>query len=240
MKKVLVPLATLNLEENSFAPLHFVRETYIKKLLKYGLAPLFISPLTPTKIADELYNECDGVLLTGGSDFNPTLYKEKPHPKTEARELARDKFELEVIKKVLTDRKPFLGICRGCQALAIASGGSLHQHVPDIAPEETHSKINSYAEIADNETEVQIDKKSRLYGLLRKEKITVRCGHHQAVKTLGKNFKAVGFSLAGIIECVEYIDPSFFCFAVQSHPEIEENGDLEPLFEAFSSSVTKP
>ena len=27
---------------------------------------------------------------------------------------------------------PILGICRGCQALNVARGGTLHQHLPDV------------------------------------------------------------------------------------------------------------
>src|SRR3989338_10075560 len=143
MKKVLVPLAILP-QTDAATPLHFVRETYVKKLAKHSLLPIFVSSASPREVADELYALTDGLFYTGGSDFDSAHYGETPHPKTHIKEPARDKLEIYLLKRALHDKKPFLGICRGCQALAIASGGSLHQHVPDIADGENHDPAESY------------------------------------------------------------------------------------------------
>lgn len=138
MKKILVPLATQKNEHNTLAPLHYFRATYIQKLLTYNLVPLFVTTLMPKEMIDELYNHSDGIYFIGGTDFHPSTYGEHPHPKTDANDPERDALELYVLKKTLADKKPFLGICRGCEALAIASRGNLYQHLSDIFPEENH------------------------------------------------------------------------------------------------------
>ena len=33
---------------------------------------------------------------------------------------------------------PVLGVCRGLQVMAVATGGSLHQHLPDLIGHERH------------------------------------------------------------------------------------------------------
>ncbi len=47
-------------------------------------------------------------------------------------EPALDLFELAVARRADQRGIPVLGICRGCQALNVARGGTLHQHLPDV------------------------------------------------------------------------------------------------------------
>lgn len=72
--------------------------------------------------------ECDILVLGGGSDINPGLYK---HPNIASYPSAptRDKIEWEDCKKALELNIPIVGICRGCQMLAALSGGVLIQDV---------------------------------------------------------------------------------------------------------------
>lgn len=117
-------MATISLAENSIAPLHFARETYIKKLLEYNLIPVFLTPLLKEEMVNVLYSECEGVMLMGGNDYDPAFYNEVKHERTEPKEPVRDRIEQYDLRKTLEDKKPYLGICRGCQALAIAAGGT--------------------------------------------------------------------------------------------------------------------
>jgi putative glutamine amidotransferase len=241
MKKVLVPLAVKSLTENSVAPLHFVRETYINKLVENNLTPVFISTKISKEMVDELYSECDGVLFTGGSDFHSENYGENEHEKLDASERERDKLEIYILKKVLNDKKPFLGICRGCQALAIASGGTLEQHIPDTEEHEVHmsefaDRSMTYEDLVSTEKHrVKIDKNSKAFRILKKEMIETNSAHHQAVKTVGKSLQVVGMTQAGIVEIIEHKE--FFCFGLQSHPEAEVNGDLEVFFHKFAEAI---
>lgn len=240
MKKVLVPLGLLHRVKGSSTPLQVARLTYAKKLFRYGLVPIFISPISPEEVTEELYRICDGVLCIGGSDFDPSLYGEERHEKAEVDEPERDRLEIFVIRKALEDRKPLLGICRGCQALAVAAGGKLHQYIEELVGEEDHglSESVSYEQLADRPGHVvNVESGSRLHGIVGKAKAIANCGHHQAVKDPGEHMLTAATAPSGLIEAIEHEDPAYFCFGIQSHPETQENGDFEPIFAEFAEAV---
>lgn len=240
MIKILIPMETFSGDKFKLFPVYGAFASYVQKLINRNLLPLFVSPsMTPEGI-DDLYQIADGIHFMGGADIDPKYYNQIKHEKTSANENLRDKMELEILKKTLKDRKPFLGICRGCQTLAVASGGTLVQHVPDIVGHTNHSLKNDqpYDALATRDKHpIIIDKTSRIYQLLGKEKIMTNSGHHQAAATVGKDFRITGKSEDGIAEVIEHIDPEYFCFAVQPHPEAEENGDLEKLFTEFANAA---
>lgn len=237
MHKVLVPLAILELAENTIGPLHSARETYIRKMVANGILPIFVSGLMPKEAIDELYAMTEGVLAMGGSDIDPVRYGETPHPKTEVKEPLRDELELYVARKALEDRKPFLGICRGEQILAVVAGGTLVQHVPDIAPDENHFAA-SYDELSEERHVIRVEEGTRLRAILGREEVPVNSGHHQSVKDPGKDLRVAAASPAGIVEAIEHRDPDYFCLGVQCHPEAL-NGDTDEIFKAFAESLDK-
>ncbi len=236
MKKILVPLEIH--QDNPIIGIHGARPTYIKKLVKYNLEPIFVSPLETNKMINEKYNLCAGAYFIGGEDWDPALYKEKKHPKTEPLEKIRDKIELPLLKRILKDRKPFLGLCRGGQGLVIATGGTLIQHVPDFYLQENHNPNACYDDLLISQKHpIRINKNSKFYRIIKKEKIMVNSYHHQAAKTLGKMLRVAAESPAGVIEVIEHKDPNYFCFGIESHPEAEENSFFENLFIAFARAV---
>lgn len=241
MDKVLVPLAVKKINDTYITPIHFAFETYIQKLVKYELEPIFVSSLFSQSMVDEVYKLCKGVLCMGGSDFDPARYGQTTHPETKPGDAKRDMLEIDLIKRVLADKKPFIGICRGCQALAIANGGTLHQHIPDIVFDERHTlpEEGNYNDLVEGKSthSILIDKKSKIYSLLRRDTVQVTTAHHQAVNNPGKNLVISGRSPKGITEIIEHVDSTFFCFGIQSHPETEENGPLEPIFYSFSEII---
>lgn len=242
LRKVLVPLAVKSLTENSIARLHFIRETYLKKLVGNNLIPVLVAETMSKEMIAELYNECCGVLFVGGSDFAPKYYNQEPHEKLDASESKRDILELDILKRLLDDKKPFLGICRGCQALAIAAGGDLLQHIPDLNLSETHmaqftDRSMTYEDLITVEKhEVIIDRESKAFLILNKNRVKVTSAHHQSVMNPGRNMKISGVSPSGITEIVEHTDPEHFCFGLQCHPEAEA-GDMEVFFKRFAEAV---
>ena len=143
-----------------------------------------------------------------------------------------------MLKKILRDRKPFLGICRGCQALAIASGGTLHQHLPDLKLKENHG-TRIYAELfaKDNGHEIFIDPKSKTRRILKTVSLKVNSAHHQAVKTTGADFAVSARSKEGIAEIIEHRDTNYFCFGIQCHLEAMRNSKLDRLFAKFAKAI---
>jgi len=111
-------------------------------------------PVSPEKVKALLDKEkIDGVLLTGGGDVDPNLYGGDPNTTMLVHRL-RDDFEIALIREARQRGLPILGICRGCQILNVALGGtvrnlrkeqkvkSLHMvfkgHAVDLNPGVTH------------------------------------------------------------------------------------------------------
>lgn len=72
----------------------------------------------------------DGLILWGGSDISPSLYKEAPISYSGPREPSqRDVFEWSLIKEAVLHNIPIIGVCRGAQMLCAYVGGKLVQDV---------------------------------------------------------------------------------------------------------------
>jgi putative glutamine amidotransferase len=105
---------------------------------------------------------------------------------------------------------PLLGICRGAQALNVARGGTLHQHV------EGHRQT----EVATSPAQrVAVAPDSLLAAIVQSgEELEVNSFHHQAVDVPGSGLRAVAHAADGTVEAIE--DPARpFMLGVQWHAE---------------------
>ena len=234
MIKVLIPCRSVSDKENCVPPILGVRRTYLEKMYLNKLTPLFVAPGMPEEMIDALYEESIGLLLTGGEDVNPQFYAHEPHPATQSDDYGRDELELTLTKTFLADKKPILGICRGCQVLAVAAGGSLVQHLPDVVSDELHDDRSSMMANACMHP-VVLTKDSKIAQICGGTSVKVNSYHHQAVAEPGNDMIVSGRSPKGVVECIEHRDRRFFCIGVHSHPE-NETGDLEELFVAFAAA----
>jgi len=89
--------------------------------------------------------------------------------------------------------------------------------------------------------DVIVEEGSKAHKITNKKVIKSNSGHHQAARELcSKDFIVSGKSPEGIIEIIEHIDPNYFCFGIQCHPEaIVENSDFDPFFAAFAEELRK-
>jgi putative glutamine amidotransferase len=188
-----------------------------------GLAVLL--PPNPGNIG--LLDRLDGLLLSGGADITPERYGARRHPATAGLRPERDDGELPLARAALRRDLPLLGVCRGMQALAVAAGGALHQHVPDLVGSDEHCPSAG----AFGKHEVRLAEGSRVCELLG-ERVTVPTHHHQAVADPG-SLTVTGWADDGVTEAVE--DPSRrFVLGVQWHPEA---GEDPRLFDALVAAA---
>ena len=106
--------------------------TYLRAIEAAGGLPLVMPPLDVAAI-DPLLDRLDGICLSGGPDLDPATYHERRHPELGPVEPELDHFELEMARAADARGLPILAICRGLQAINIARGGTLHQHLPDAS-----------------------------------------------------------------------------------------------------------
>ena len=66
----------------------------------------------------------DGLLLAGGGDVDPNVYGGEPGATMLVHRL-RDDFEIALIRAARERGLPILGICRGCQIINVALGGTV-------------------------------------------------------------------------------------------------------------------
>lgn len=162
-----------------------------------------------------------GVLFTGGTDVDPDLYGEKPHPRTSPPDFERDAFEQSVWEWAKTNDIPCFGICRGSQFLYVMNGGTLRQHIEGHGIMGTH-KVWAPGHI--RSTHMSLDMTST---------------HHQcAAYPVPKGVKVTLEGLAGaslIIEAWENM--SRRDFGIQGHPEYMDRSSVG--YQYFRDLVTE-
>jgi putative glutamine amidotransferase len=195
---------------------------YVRAVERAEGRPLLVPPSTVG--IEETLDALDGILFSGGSDLDPSLYGQEAHPDTFAIVAERDHAELALLEAALTRDMPVLAVCRGSQVLNVARGGDLVQHLPDIVGDERHKQTpGTFADHG-----VRLDARSRV-GALLGERAPVKSHHHQGFGRLGKDLTAVAWADDGTPEAVE--DPSRrFAVGVLWHPEA---GDDARLFDEF-------
>lgn len=230
--RVLVPMYTVPERKRSLSALNSID---IEKMSEFNLLPLLVSGFMNNAAIDELYRLSYGVLLTGGKDVNPDSYNRPHHPLTKLEEPIREKLEMEITRRTLADKKPFLGICRGAQILAVACGGTLIQHLPEVT-EEKHGLSEEESKdsvVPDPEHEVLVTRNTKMHTILKKDHVIVISTHHQAIDNPGE-LVISGRSPDGITEFVEHPDLPFH-IGIQGHPEV--NNNLDAVYTAFYEAV---
>jgi putative glutamine amidotransferase len=194
--------------------------TYVRAIETAGGIPVVMPPLALVAVP-ALVARLDGIVLSGGPDLAPGAYGAQPHPELGSTEPALDAFEYAVILEALRLDLPILGICRGAQALNVARGGALHQHLPEVVGD---SVVHRQSEDGRNPTHiVEIVAGSRLAGVLGASRLSVNSFHHQAVRRLGVGLRVCARADDGTIEAIE--DPARpFVLAVQWHAETLDDG----------------
>src|SRR4051812_42396303 len=104
--------------------------SYMRTLDAAGAIPVVLPPVGLSHV-DALLDRFDAICLSGGPDLDPAAYGATTrHPELGPTEPTLDEFELSLAGAALERGMPILAICRGAQALNVACGGTLHQHVP--------------------------------------------------------------------------------------------------------------
>jgi len=174
-----------------------------------------------------------GLLLTGGTDVNPALYGEAPHPKTQTPDDQRDALEIRLLKQALEINLPVLAICRGLQLFNVVHGGTLTQHLPGGG----HEKRTDLPVSADNHS-ASVEPNTKLAAIVGSGSIPVNSRHHQAIRDVGEGLRVSAVSEDNVIEAVERPDRAF-AVAVQWHPEDRcmVYAQDRKLFESFAAAV---
>ncbi len=209
---------------------------YLRAIEAAGGVPVVVPPLRP-EAAEQLLDRVTGVCLSGGPDLDPVAYGAREHQRLGPTWRELDGFELALARGADARGLPILAVCRGLQALNVARGGTLHQHLPDVVGEEIHHRQH---EPAANPTHwVTFTGDSQLQRILGRRRTKVNSFHHQAVDELGEHLVITGRARDGTVESIEATDREFV-LGVQWHAEcLVARADQAALFRAFVEAAAE-
>ncbi len=206
--------------------------TYVDAIQSVGGNPTLLPP-TQTHL-ESLLDVLDGLVFTGGGDIHPIHYNGEDHPTIYGVDDDRDSFEITLAKLALMRKIPILGICRGMQVLAVATGATLIQHVPDVYGDAIEHRLDHPRRPTPHEIEVLPE--SRLSQLLEQAQLEIVSWHHQSVAEVGLDWRLAARSSDGLIEAIEHLHHPW-AIALQWHPELSmQNPAHQRFFRSFVSA----
>jgi putative glutamine amidotransferase len=211
-----------------------VNESYIESIIKAGGIPLLIPVGISNSELPDLCSSLSGILFSGGEDINPAVYKGPSHPSVEICDDERDSLEVALMKLVIEKHIPFLGICRGCQMMNVALGGTLYSDIADQKIDaRRHSYFSPYArDHLVHPVSIAVD--SLLAKITDKTELKVNSLHHQGINSIAPQLIPTGWcSEDKLVEALEFPDHPF-ALGVQWHPEeLQAFPEMRAIFQAF-------
>jgi gamma-glutamyl-gamma-aminobutyrate hydrolase PuuD len=201
-----------------------VRLSYADAVIRAGGVPVVLPPVGARRELERLVGMLDGLVLSGGDDFDTERLGRGPtHPEALVTPAAKQDFDMLLAELALEAGLPTLGICYGMQALALTDPETtLFQHLPEDRPgAQDHRGRRRHP--------VRIDPATKLARTTGVERLDVISSHHQAIDRLGPRWRVSARDDEGLVEAIELAPREGgaghpFAVGVQWHPEASPEG----------------
>ncbi len=184
--------------------------------------PVVLPAFGPDTDFAGLCRRLDGLFVTGSSsNVEPHHYDGPASAPGTLHDAQRDATTLPLIRAALDAGLPLLAVCRGCQELNVALGGSLHQTVHDVPGRHDHRADESRPlDVQYGPAHpVRLAADGTLHALIGEDEIIVNSIHSQGIDRLGDGLVVEATALDGQIEAVRLAAADTMALAVQWHPE---------------------
>ncbi len=221
---------------------HVVGEKYITAVADAaGGLPLLVPALGGALDVPDLLQRVDGLLLTGSpSNVEPHHYEGPGSDPGTWHDPHRDATALPLIRAVIDAGVPLFALCRGCQEVNVALGGSLHQKVHEVPGLMDHREDPSQPlDVQYGPAhEVSFTEGGFLERLTGERSAMVNSVHKQGIRRLGRGLVVEAVTEDGLIEALRVAEAPAFALAVQWHPEYKavQNALSRILFKAFGDA----
>ena len=244
MSKPIIGITTC-FEKQGAHDYHQTGDKYISAVINaVGGLPILIPAVGDKLQIDQLLDTVDGLLLTGSySNIEPHQYNRHPSDGETKHDPNRDATTLRLIPEAIDAGVPVFAICRGCQEMNVAFGGTLHEKVHEVPNMIDHREDYTL----DLEGQYGFSHKINIvpHGILdqisdEKEPM-VNSVHWQGVDQLGNGLRVEGTAPDGLVEAFSVYDSHSFALAVQWHPEwkVMENLFYKSIFKKFGDACLK-
>jgi len=221
---------------------------YSRAIAEAGGLPVMIAPNVDEATLRATYERLDGLIMAGGGDVDAAYYGMANADKVRNIDPVRDAAELTVIRWAASEDKPTLGICRGCQMMNVALGGTLWRDIPSEYPDFTgidHSSAGkSVREHLAHRVDLLPNTKLAAAMDVPHRAIHVNSAHHQAVRQPAPALEVSAISEDGLVEGIELPSARFFV-GVQWHPEeltasdVSSRKAMQRLFRAYVAAAAE-
>ena len=239
------PLIALSacVREIGIHPFHVVGEKYITAIRDgAGGFPLLLPSLADATDPAEVLARVDGFLFTGSpSNVEPQLYGGPASAEGTRHDPQRDSFTLPLIRQAVAAGVPLLSICRGCQELNVALGGTLHQAVHELPGRLDHREDKSQprdVQYAPFHT-LNLAAGGFLAALWPEREVAVNSLHAQGIDQPAPGLRVEATAPDGQIEALSGAETAGFCLGIQWHPEwkVRDSDFSMAIFTAFGDAA---
>lgn len=202
---------------------HAAGDKYLQAFVEVaGSMPVIIPALGEQLDQAYLLQRFDGLLFTGSpAKVEPHHYAGDASAPGTAHDPARDNTTLPLIKAAIAAGIPVLGICRGFQAIDLASGGALHQCVHPV------DGLMDHREPSDLTAEQQVGLRHAphvqpgglLAGIGLADETQVNSIHGQGVRRLASGLRVEALAPDGLIAAFSVKGAKSCALGVQWHAE---------------------
>jgi putative glutamine amidotransferase len=226
-------------------PFHAVGDKYVTAVRDgAGATPFLIPVLDNPLTSEEILDSVDGLLFTGSPSNVAPKYYGGPAPREGVmQDEHRDATTLPLLEAAIARGTPTLCVCRGFQELNVALGGTLHQHIQEVAGRFDHREDKDapldvqYGPVH----EVNVANDGLLAKIVSEKHFKVNSLHSQGIDRLAAPLHADAVAPDGQIEAVSMPGAKGFLLGVQWHPEWKWRDDPQSraIFAAFGKALAK-
>lgn len=214
--------------------INYSQKVFSDAIFQAGGIPYMI-PMNAGEYVEDVMSVIDGLILIGGHDVSPLVYKQEPRKKIGTIKPNRDTNDAVLFQGAVEKGIPVLGVCRGLQLINALLGGSLHQDLSEYEGISIQHDQKAKPEYMTHS--ISVDQDSYTSRLVDDQSL-VNSIHHQIVNELAPGLKASAWSQDKVIEAFESTEDIPLIIGVQWHPEVLFERDPAHL-RAFSDLVQR-